>query len=92
MTATKDTKPQIVVLRETWQASLISDAGSFAMAITLTGVGRWMGSDALQWIGALIYFLCMISIAMRPRTRKTPQQAADWLRDTFGVTATKRED
>jgi hypothetical protein len=94
MNTTNKDEPKVIMLRESLRDCIISDAITLGMAVSLTGFGRWMGSEALQWVGAIVFFLAMFAKAnnWRNNSNKTPQQAADWLRDTFGVVATKREN
>lgn len=52
-------KPQIIIYRETLLKSILSDAISFVMATGLVGMGRYIDSTALQWVGAILFFVLM---------------------------------
>lgn len=64
MAETKQT-PTIILLRESWQSSLAKDAGTFAMLAGLIGLGVFVGSTALEWIGALMGMFWLVAKTMR---------------------------
>lgn len=84
----------IIILHETVMQSWLRDIGTFAMTVGVISVGVILNSDAMQWVGAAMLILTAISRAgaILRNTRMTSQQAADILRDKFGVFATPRED
>lgn len=85
-------KKLVVILHETVAQSWMRDLGSFGMALALVGVGWWAGSAALQWVGAIVFFLLMFAKKGGIALRLTPQEAADHLWDRFGVTAVGRSE
>lgn len=46
--------PTVILIRETWLSSLISDAGTFALFAGLIGLGWLLGSSAMQWSGFVV--------------------------------------
>lgn len=54
-------RPQIIIIRETVWGSLIRDAGSFAVLVALTGIGVVLSSAAMQWLGAILGFCCLLA-------------------------------
>lgn len=64
-------KPTIILIRETWQASLIRDAGTTLSLVALIGIGVVTGSSAMQWVGAIIGFLAVISRTMSQQQKCT---------------------
>lgn len=44
----------IMVIHETALQSWLRDAGTLAMFVMLIGIGIWIGSAPLQWVGAFI--------------------------------------
>lgn len=89
MTQTEKTKDNVILIRETTAESIKSDLFSFATACALIGVGVYLESDAMQWTGAALFWMVIMAQAsgQKKKTTKTPQQAADWLRDKFNVRA-----
>lgn len=57
--------PTIILLRESWQSSLTKDAGTFVMLAGLIGLGVFVGSTALEWIGALLGMFWLVAKTMR---------------------------
>lgn len=81
--------PLIILATETALLSWARDASSFVMAAAMTGVGRLLNIVPLEWIGAVLFMLTLVSSAsaLRRSYRKTPQQAADFIKGRYGVTA-----
>lgn len=82
----------VLMIHERWSESLIKDAGSFATVTGIIGLGWWLGSDAMQWVGFIM--VCLVALArlgsMKAHSGKwryTPQEAADYLSATYGVKA-----
>lgn len=68
-------KPTIILLRETWPQSWLRDASTLALFVALIGIGVLLGSTAMQWTGAIVGFLTIITWAGRHRTHLTIDQA-----------------
>jgi hypothetical protein len=64
-------------------------AVSYGTLLACIGLGVIIQSDALQWIGAILWFVGIISTSVSYATKahKTPQEAADYLAKTYGVKA-----
>ena len=56
---------QVVILRETWAKSIASDAGKALSFAVMIGLGVYLDSSAMQWVGGGLFFLAMMSRAMR---------------------------
>lgn len=81
---------QVVMVNETIVESIGRDAVTFVTLLGSVGIGVLVDSTALQWIAGLTWCVWFIALVGNASTihRKTPQEAADWLRDKFGVRAT----
>jgi hypothetical protein len=77
----------IILATETVAMSWARDASSLLLAVVMTGIGRLLYIPPLEWIGAVFFIMSFAAStsALRNRYRKTPQQAADYLRDRYGV-------
>lgn len=76
------TQPEIIVIHETVTKSIIRDATSFATGLAMCGVGIFLDSGALQWIGGILALLLIFSQAARvsgKNNRMTIAQARAWL-------------
>lgn len=82
-----DTENDIYISYETALYSWVHDASTFVMAAGLIGLGVYLESTAMQWTGAIVFFLTTIATAALDKKRQTPQQAADFLYKKFGVKA-----
>lgn len=85
----KTDEPKVVLLHETVAQSLLRDAGTFCMLVACMGVGWFLDSSAMQWAGFIMFFLFIFGRVMgtAKNNQKTPQAAADWLKEKFGVVA-----
>lgn len=79
----------IIVVHESPMQSVIKDTYTFAAVVGIIGVGWLLGSDAMQWIGFVILSVIALARAgsISKKFRYTPQEAADLLRDRWGVVA-----
>jgi len=70
-------KPEVIIIRETPLESWIADMSSVACFVALIGIGIALGSNAMQWVGAILGFLTIISRAARAAkdNRMTIEQA-----------------
>lgn len=79
---------EIIIVHEKPWHSIVSDAGTFVLIFVIIGAGRWMDSEAMQWLG--FFVLCLAAISRPSRwNRITPQEAADYLAERFGVRGTE---
>lgn len=74
-------KPTIIILHESMWQSLLSDAGTFAMCAALIAPGIWLDSAAMQWIGAIMFMIAVLSKASMKGKRKTLAEARAFLDD-----------
>ncbi len=63
--ADKPAVPEIIIIKQPMLQSIISDAVTFAMGLALLGVGIAAGSSAMQWVGAISFFLCVLARGKR---------------------------
>ena len=87
-------KTEVIFLHESARDSLVSDIGTFAMLAGLIGLGVYLESSAMQWAGFIMVSIGIIGRAARMskgKARHTPQEAADYLRETYDVTAEPSE-
>ena len=70
-------KNTLIVIHQTPLQSWVRDASSAAMFIGLVGIGVVLDSIALQWAGAILGFLVIISqaISLRENHKMTVEQA-----------------
>ena len=70
--------------------SVLSDTYSTATLVGVIGIGLIVESPAMQWAGFVIFMLWVLvrASAKAKMTRKTAQEAADYIRDKLGVVAT----
>lgn len=64
---------------------------SYSTLLGMIGIGRWIESDALQWVAAVIWFIGIMGFAISysKQQAKTPQAAADYLLKAYAVTGRK---
>lgn len=81
--------PEVILIRESWADSLISDFTSFALALVLIGIGVWLQSSAMQWLGFVLFAICLCTRATGKMNsaRVTAQEAADKLKRDYNVVA-----
>lgn len=53
---------EVIVLKESLAQSIARDAVTFVTCAGLVGLGWWIGSDAMQWIGGVMF---VFSLAVR---------------------------
>lgn len=63
--ADKPVVPEIIIIKQPLLQSIVSDAVTFAMGLALLGVGIAAGSSAMQWVGAISFFLCALAQGKR---------------------------
>lgn len=69
----------VIVIRETLAKSLVRDAGTLGLFVSLIGIGIALDSSAMQWTGATVGFLTIIGRASGIRKELTIQQAREYL-------------
>lgn len=76
---------QIVYIRETLWRSVASDCVTLLTLVSMIGLGVLLKSEAMQWVGAIVFFLSLMARFRSGYPRMTPQEAADRLAKDFGV-------
>ena len=74
---------KIIVIREPVVLSILRDCVTFALFVALIGIGVWLDSAAMQWVGAIIGFMviALISVKLSKTYKKmTPQEAINHIR------------
>lgn len=68
---------EVIILHETALQSWIRDASSAVMFIALIGIGVYLESSAMQWVGAVLGFLTIIGKAINHhnQSKMTVEQA-----------------
>lgn len=79
----------VILCHETAAQSWGRDLASAAVLLGMIGVGWAIDSSALQWIASFVWVIWLFSRAVNSPNvhRVTPQEAADILRDKFGIRA-----
>lgn len=54
-------RPKLILIRESAARSWIRDASTFALFVGLIGVGWLLGSEPMQWVGAIVGFITVLS-------------------------------
>lgn len=68
------TKPEVIIVHETTLQSYLVDSSTFVMFAALIGLGVYLDSSAMQWIGAIIGFFTIAAKSNR-HNRMTFDQA-----------------
>jgi hypothetical protein len=72
---TEKPKTEIMLISESVLESWMHDASTFALFIAMIGMGVYLDSSAMQWVGALMGFVTIISHAAKNKSRMTIAQA-----------------
>lgn len=81
--------PEVIILHETVAQSWSKVIATYLFVVAVIGTGAVLGSVPMQWIGFAMVCLVGISRASRTAKRISPQAAADYLADRFGVVGRK---
>ena len=80
-------KPRIILVRERLGESIASDLWTAMTIGGLWSLGYFMGSPALEWVGAIMGLLLIVGRAASKVSGKdkfmTPDQARAWLDSEF---------
>lgn len=72
--------PEVIIIRETAVQSVVSDAVTLATFSAMIGIGIWMDSAAMQWVGGIFFFCWILARRKAPRlTIKEARQRLDEL-------------
>ena len=72
-------KVKVIVLYETVLQSWLRDAGTFVMVLALIGVGVWLESSPMQWVGAIMFFIALVVRAVKVGEYMTVEEAREHL-------------
>lgn len=64
-------KPEVILIKETLIVSLARDAGTLAMIVSMIGIGVFLESAAMQWVGAIMAFVTIATLDSGTRKRCT---------------------
>ena len=56
---------EIIVIHESVSASYLKDLGTALSLLAVVGIGIWLDSDPLQWVGALMWIVAMLAAAIK---------------------------
>jgi hypothetical protein len=70
---------KFVIIRESFWRSIVTDAITFMMVFSLVGIGIWLNSTPLQWIGGLMSMVTIMAQAVPNRKRMTIEEAKEYL-------------
>lgn len=75
-------KEEIIIViaeGETVRQSWASDASTFALCVGLIGLGLWVDSSAMQWLGAVFAFVATLARVGSKAKRLTVSEAKNRL-------------
>lgn len=75
----KRAETTFIMVHETTLQSWARDASTFALFVSLIGVGIMLDSSAMQWMGAIIAFIVILSKANGKMKRMTRDEAMAFL-------------
>jgi len=62
-------EPKVIIVYESLKLSILRDLFTFFMLVSVVGIGVWVGSAAMQWVGALIGFICLLAWTQEKKVR-----------------------
>lgn len=70
-------KREVILIRETLRDSVIRDLTTVICFVAMIGIGVWLDSSALQWIGAFLGFIAIMSrsINLMEKSRYSIEEA-----------------
>lgn len=68
-------KPPIVVIRQSVREAVISDISTVVSLVAVIGIGVLLDSAAMQWIGAILGMLSVVSRASKVARRMSIAEA-----------------
>lgn len=72
-------KTKVIVIRETLRESIVSDTYTYLIAIGMMLPGYLLDIAALQWIGAVMFIITLLSMSINSKTKMTIAEARDYL-------------
>lgn len=82
-------KTQVIRLHQQkhWLRELWSDLCTFSVIAGLFAAGYFFESSAMQWFAFIVCFMILFARANAATKKFTPQEAADFISDEYGVRA-----
>ncbi len=74
---------EIVIYHETVLQSIVTDIFTIGSLVAAVSIGRWIGSDALQWIAGIMAVLTIVSTKSKYRSTFTDIEKAKAHLDTL---------
>lgn len=68
-----------IVVRESIRESIIRDATSFVTLTAMVGLGIVLESDAMQWIGGLLFLFVVFGKAAGKLKKMTAEEAIEFI-------------
>ena len=78
--------PTVIVLRETLWQSIWSDTVTVCTGFLFMLPGHFLGSSAMEWTGAALFFLSVLGRATGKAKRMTPEEAIAHIKNIQGPT------
>lgn len=72
-------KTKVIVIRETWKESIISDTYSYLIAIGMMLPGYLLDINALQWLGAVMFIITLLAMGANSKVKMTIAEAREYL-------------
>ena len=57
-------RTKVILIRETFRQSAAKDAVTWAMIVSLIGIGKWIDSTVMEVFGALLAFAGIVSLTL----------------------------
>lgn len=58
-------KRDIIILSESLWQSILADTITFLSLVAAVGIGKWIGSNALQWMAGLMVIWVIVTIKVK---------------------------
>ncbi|MCP1246716.1 hypothetical protein NKW54_12300 [Acetobacter cerevisiae] len=79
------------LVAQTALGGIVVNITTYLLIICTMGLGAWLHSSAMEWTGALMFWIILIARAAANKSKavkfNNPQSLADHLHDAYGVTA-----
>lgn len=85
--AEREQKIIIVLGPEGFLKSILSDCFTFLIAITLIGIGHYIGSFAFEWVGVMFFIITLSKSSCISRKFHSADAAIAYIRQATGETA-----
>lgn len=85
---------KVMVITESFWESIVRDIVTFAAVVIPIGIGNFVGSSAMEWAGFILtafFIMGRLARLCKEQTRFSPAEAAAFLRDKYGVTASESD-